>query len=178
MDCAKEVGLFCAVKFYKPNRFINLIKVGEKYLILELDDGEIVINHSPAMERFLDSLLHIEIRDLEVIAKQVCATELKDKISLFLRRDEITIEGSEELIDMARNEEIDEQKFVETLGGKSMENITNGIYFEKIVPNGYMAVKQDLKVSNHEGKLFFLGKISKDFEIFYKLLEQANKNDN
>ncbi len=168
---AKEVGLFCAVKFYKPNRFIDLIRVGERYLILELEDGEIVISYSSAMERFLRSLLQIEIRDLENIAAQVCANELKSKISHFLKRDEINIGGSVELINMAKDIDINEQKFVNTIEGRIVENIADGIYFESIVPYGYMAIRQDIKTNDCEGKIFFLGKISKNFEVFYQMIE-------
>jgi len=176
-NSAKEVGLFCAMKFYKPNRFINLIKVAKKYLILELEDGEIVLTYSAAMERFLESLVNVEIRDLRNIAAQVCANELKDKISLFLKRDEVDIEGSGELINMAKDEPISDRKFVETIDGKVIESISDGIYFERIVPQGYMAVKQDIKVDDIEGKIFFLGKLSKDFEIFYQLLDAEHEKE-
>lgn len=171
IDSAKEVGIFCIVKFYKPNRFVNLIKVKEKYLILELDDGEIVLSYSNAMERFLESFLNIEIRDLLNIATQVCANELKGKILHFLRREDITIEGSEELIDMAKKETISHKKFITTINGRVLESVQNGLYFEKIVPYGYLAVKQDIVIEDLSGKLFFLGSLCKNYEEFYELLD-------
>lgn len=164
---AREVGLFCIVKFYRPNMFKELINVSKRYLILVFDKGEMAIDYSPRIERFLEDLLGIDVMDLSRIAKQVCANTLAGKIELFIQDVDMVKEGDYELINMANSDYLGDDIFMETIEGRIVEKLHDGIYFNKIVPDGYMAVKQDITVKSADAKLFFIGRLDKNFDSFY-----------
>lgn len=172
-ESAKDVGLFCMVRFFKPNRLQEILPVQGRFLLAVFDEGEIVINYSPEIAAFLHEMLHMDITDIRKVAAQVRAIELVEKIDEFLSKNPIE-RGGEELVNVARDESMNALTFEEVAEGRVIDRVNEGIYFKDVVPEGYMAIKQDIIINDEEAKIFFLGKLYKDFERFYKLAQKEN----
>ena len=50
------------------------------------------------------------------------------------------------------------------------EHLQNGIYFEELVPQGYLAIKCDTTVDEKEANIFCLGRANKDYNEFFKAI--------
>ncbi len=169
-ESAEETGLFCIVKFSKPNRFKELINAGNRYLILVFDEGEIAVKYSEPLERFLQSMLHIDINDLRKIVKDVCINSVYDGIDAMLKKNQTSIRGSNKLIDMSREQRFEDDRLVEAIKGDLFEKVSDGLYFRDVVPEGYLAIKQDIHIKNSDAKILLIGRLTKNFEEFYTLI--------
>ncbi len=169
---AKETGLFCVVKFFKPNRLKEIVNAGNRYLVMVFESGESVVPYSPLMERFLNELKEMDIEDILKVARQVRADELVIKLEEFVKSTPMEREGGRELINMAIESGADEAIIMDAIDGNVMDRVNEGLYFEEIVPSGYLGVKQGIKINSEDAKLFFLGRLVSDFEQFYRRIDE------
>jgi len=171
-ESAKETGLFCIVKFYKSNRFVELVNVGGRFLLLVFEEGEIAIKYSEPLERFLYSIINADVTDLYKITKDLCITSVHDAIDSMLKKQGVAIRGSSELINMSREQKFEDDKLVDAIKGDLFERVTDGLYFRDVVPEGYLAIKQDINIKQDSAKILVIGRLTKNFEEFYNLLNK------
>ncbi len=171
-ESARENRIFCIVKFYKPNRLIEILNINSRYTLLVFEFCEIVIDYSNESWILLKELLLLDIRDIQKVAKRFALEILYSRIELFLRDEKIEKGNAHEFLNMIKEQNLSEKSILEVLDGGIVEQIGDGLYFDKFVPNGYMAIKQNALIENRVAKLFCLGKISRDFENFYNLAKE------
>ena len=172
---AQETGLFCIVKFFKQNIFIELVNVKDRYLLLIFEDGEAMIRYSEPLERFLQSIIFTDIRDLYKISKDLCINSIYDALEVLLRKNQTSIKGSNDLIDMSKEHKFEDDKLLNCLKGDLFEQVNNGLYFRDVIPEGYMAIKQDININTDDAKILLIGRLTKNFEEFYQLLNKQNR---
>lgn len=169
---AKESKLFCVVKFYKPNRLKEIINAHNRYIILVFEVGECVVGYSKLMERFCQELVGMEIEDILKLTLNVKALELSNKLEELLKSAPIEQEGTLELISQAAESGINEEIIIDAIKGSLIDRIAEGLYFEHIVPRGYLGIKQGIKITGNDAKMFFLGRLISDFEEFYRRIDE------
>lgn len=169
---AKETKIFCIVRFYEPNFLREVINSGGRFLIAVFDNGEAVMEYNHSLERFLIELVGLEINDLVKISEEVCAFSLAKKLRSLLGESISIKEGNNELISMINMGRFDAEAFEEYLNGDIMDRLINGLHFQNIVPEGFMAIKQDIKVAQKNAKMLVVGRLFRDYSRFYSLIKE------
>lgn len=164
---AKEYGLYCKLEKSNKNFFKEIMEVSNRYLILVFDEGEIILKHSDLVKRFLENLIGSDIRDLKNISSQVGLYELREKIEQFFSSSYIVKEGESEVYSIAKD--LNDERLVEVILNSELSfSLKEGIYFDRFVPNGYMAIKHNAIVQDNKAALFCFGKIQSDFAGFLR----------
>lgn len=171
---AEETNTFCIVRFYEPNFLKEVINSDERFLIAVFERGEIVISYSAPLERFLNELKGLEINDLVKISDEVGAHSLSKKLKSLTDDEPHFKEGDRELIDMVVSAEPIIDSVDAYLSGDIMDRILNGIYFKEIVPEGFMAIKQDITIMDKNAKMMVVGKLFRDYNRFYSLIKKED----
>lgn len=169
---AEETNTFCIVRFYEPNFLQEVINSANRFIIAVFDRGEIAISYSAPLERFLNELKGLEINDLAKVSDEVGAHSLSKKLKSLVDDEPHFKEGDRELIDMVVSAEPILDSVDEYLNGDIMDRILNGIYFKGVVPEGFMAIKQDVTIKEKNAKMMVIGKLFRDYNRFYSLLKK------
>ncbi|MGP1580517.1 MAG: HrcA family transcriptional regulator [Wolinella sp.] len=164
---AHKVGIFCALRFYNPNFFTQLTPIKDRFLLLSFSEGEVVLKYSNVMERFMDELLGLEIRELYKVARQLCVHELTQKLEQLLNQEPFFSFGLGSLADRLLKNREGEGLFQEILQGKMLDMLQEGLYFEQPLPRGNLAAIERVKVGQNEAKLMLVGALNRDYEGFY-----------
>jgi heat-inducible transcriptional repressor len=165
-DSIRDYGIYCALQKSINPTFNELMKVGDRFLILVFDDEEVVLKYHKKVERFLNTLIGSSMKDLKKISASVGLYELHGKLESIFMQSALLTEGQNELYKIAK--EIDNEDFIEKIvQPQFLDTLGTGMYFDDFVPLGCMAVKQHATIDNDEVEMFCLGKLGKDFESFF-----------
>lgn len=162
--CAQH-KIFALIKRQVKQRFCKLINHENQYLILVFENAQVVIAYQPNFERFLLELIGLELSEIKNIAYQVMANELFDKINA-LQDKEFSYFGLEALDFLVANPSF-HHLFFEALEAKALDKLNNGVYFEPLMPEGFMAVVQSITQEENEAKMLCIGSLMRDYESFY-----------
>jgi heat-inducible transcriptional repressor len=69
---------------------------------------------------------------------------------------------------MAVEYNMSENDIQDFLRGQILEKLQSGIYFENLLPSGYMGICHDCKLNGINIKMLVVGELSKDYDYFYK----------
>jgi len=162
----RDYGIYCALQRSVNPTFDELLKVGERFLILIFDDQEVVLKYHKKVEIFLNTLIGSSMKDLKKISASVGLYELHNKLDSFFMQTALLNEGKNELYKIAK--EVDSEDFIQkVVKPQFLDTLGTGIYFDDFVPLGCMAVKQHATIDDDEVEMFCLGKLDKDFESFF-----------
>ncbi|MDR1461193.1 MAG: HrcA family transcriptional regulator [Campylobacteraceae bacterium] len=162
----REYELYCTLEFYDNEELKEVIKVQDRFLLLVFTNSEVTISYSDEAARFLNELLGFNIYDLRAISAKVGFSELCTKLDQMLVGKVLFQEGENVLYEMTR--ENDDRLLYDSFKNiRAILELKDGIYFEEVVPSGYMAVKQRAKIGDNNAKMFCLGRLNTDFESFF-----------
>ena len=170
-EIVKDFGLFCVLEFNEKEILKEIINVNERFILLVFNDSEMSINYSNEAFRFLLSLVGINIYELRNLASKVGFNELEVKLDKMMVGNILFKEGEEIVHEMIKDS--NNQLFYSLYKNEnSFLEIKDGIYFDYIVNDGYMAVKHKVKVEEMDAKLLCLGKLEVDFESFFNTVKE------
>ncbi len=165
-NSVRDYGLYCILKKSRNSTFKELVKVGNRFLILIFDDEEVVIKYHHKVEIFLNDFIGYDMRDLKKIASSVGLYELYSKLNSILLQNALLKEGVNELYNIAQ--ELEDEAFIQrVIEPGFLDTLGIGIYFDDFVPKGCMAVKHNAKIDEESLQMFCLGKLDSDFESFF-----------
>ncbi|MDR2790682.1 MAG: HrcA family transcriptional regulator [Campylobacteraceae bacterium] len=171
-----EYGLYCALELQNNEELKEVINVDGRFLLLVFGGGEVTVSYSAEADRFLNELLGFGIYDLRAIASRVGFDELCTKLDKMLVSKALFQEGEAVLYEMAKENE--NRAFYSFFkNARSILDLKDGIYFEEIVPSGYMALKQRAKIGSNDAKMLCLGRLNTDFEGFFNEAKEINEGD-
>ncbi len=171
-NLSTRYGIYC-ILVPKSDNLLEEIIYTHNYLILRFSRSEIVIKYSEALYRFVESLLLMDIGDIIKVASEVGAGELKRKL---IALNQVDFDencyrfGSKFLKDIAN---IDAQYYLDLLQAKVFMLFKNGIYFNKMLPDGYIAIIHNVEYSNpkinvkQEARMMCVGGLLVDYRNFY-----------
>lgn len=165
---ATEVGLTVFVRNKYSDKFNNIINVNNKYMILEFDSFSITLKFSPALYRFLNDMVGLGIDYLLNIAKQVGANELRNEVLSYLEKKGVITYNVKEFMRLALRYDFDDTTIGKFLKGKIVANCEEGIYYENLLPSGYIGICSECKILGADSKMLVVGELSKDYEYFYE----------
>ena len=164
---AHEIGLSVFIQEQKFDILQNILNVENKYMILEFTTFAVTIKFSDALFRFLNDMVSLELSHIVNISKQVGALEVYESVSQYVQNKNFHIYNTKEFFHLALKYNLDENKIKRFLSGEIFDSLDSGLYFDTIVPHGYIASCHNCKINNIESKMLVIGELSKDYEYFY-----------
>ena len=164
---AQEVGLSVFLKKEKSDILKNILNVENRYMILEFSSFAISVRYSDALYRFLKDMINLDLKDIKKISKDVGAYEVYESISQALSSD-FQIFNYKEFLNLALNYNFDEYTINGFLKGQILDELKEGLYFEKLLPANYIGICHYCKINNEDVKMLVVGELPKDYEYFYE----------
>ena len=164
---ASDIGLSVFVQEQKSDVLQNILNVENRYMILEFSTFAVTIKFSDALFRFLNDMISLELAHIVSIAKQVGAYEIYEAVNQYVQNKNFHIFNTKEFFQLALRYNFDEQSIKRFLTGELFDSLEEGLYFDTIVPQGYIAICHCCKVNNVDSKMLVVGELSKDYEYFY-----------
>ena len=179
---AYNMGFGIFIQQIHSNRLRRILNIEETYMILEFgtvvennfvsepinNSFAVTIKYTPALYRFLTDMVGIELDDIMNIAKQVGATQLYEELNRYIQKSEFEIINIKTFLKFAVHYDLNEDLIGIFLNGSVMQGIKEGVYFENLLPSGFMGVCHSTKISDQDVKLLVVGELSKDYDYFYR----------
>ena len=162
-----EVGLSVFIQEQKSDILNKILNVENKYIILEFSTFAVTIKYSNTLYRFISDLIDLELSHIVSITKQVGAYEVYEQVNQYLQNKDFHIYNTKEFFTLALRYNFDEERINKFLKGNILDSCDEGLYFETIVPQGYIAICHNCKINNTQVKILVVGELSKDYEYFY-----------
>ncbi len=151
----------------KQNKLEKIFNIENRYMILEFDEFSINIKFNQALFKFLSDMVGLELNDILKIAKQVGAYELYEEMSSKVSNSLFEILNIKNYLKIAVEYDLDENLINDFLRGHILEQLGEGIYFEDLLPQGYIGICHNCKLNNEDVKILVVGELAKDYEYFY-----------
>ncbi|MGB7401695.1 heat-shock protein [Arcobacter sp. KX21116] len=164
---SSQVGLTAFVLEQTSDVLKNILNVENRYMILEFSSFTVTVKFTDALYRFLSDMIGLELIHIVNISKQVGAYEVYESVNQFLKNRDFRIFNTKEFFSLVLRFNYDENTIEKFLKGTIFESIENAIYFDTIVPEGYIGICHDCVINSKESKLLVVGELSKDYEFFY-----------
>jgi heat-inducible transcriptional repressor len=165
---ASNVGLSVFIKKEKSDVLKNIMNVENKYMILEFSSFAISVKYSDALYRFLNDMIGLDLRDITKISKDVGAYEVYESINQTLQNSDFQIFNYKEFLNLALTYDFDDYTINSFLKGHILDDLKEGLYFEKLLPSNYIGICNYCKINNEDVKMLVIGELSKDYEYFYE----------
>jgi len=170
---SNDLGVAVFVQEQKSDTLDEVLNVENRYMILEFSTFAITVKYSDALYRFLNDMRALELGHIVNISKQVGAYEIYEKVSQHLQNKNFHIYNTKEFFSLALKYNYDEKSINGFLKGKILDSLEEGIYFENIIPEGYIAICHNCKIENKNIKMLVVGELSKDYEYFYNKINMS-----
>jgi heat-inducible transcriptional repressor len=170
-NVVRDYGLYCALEVQSEERLDEVITVGTRYLLLVFGSGEIAISYSPEALRFLNEMVGLSVHDIRLLSHRVGFDELSVKLDRMMVGNVLFQEGDDVLYEMTREDRPLYGFFKE----RTALDMKEGIYFEEVVPSGYMALISRAFVGGARAKMLTIGTLESDFEGFLKKAKETHE---
>ncbi|BBG65465.1 heat-inducible transcription repressor HrcA [Hydrogenimonas sp.] len=165
---SEKENLFILFKPVTSNRLNRIERVGRDYLILAFERDEYVIRYQSQLESFLNDLVGYELEEVKRIARDVGIMSLYYKMRA-KNDEEVTSINEEALISFAgRSGGWGKRNIRAFLDGDIIEELEYGLYFDPLLPKGFMALRVDSVVERKPMKMLCIGAIDRDFTKIFK----------
>ncbi len=165
---ASNIGLCVFIKKEKTDILQHIINVENRYMILEFSSFAISVKYSDALYRFLKDMIGLGLKDITKISKDVGAYEVYESINQTLQNSDFQIFNYKEFLNLALNYDFDEYTINSFLKGQILDELKEGLYFEKLLPSNYIGICNFCKINNENVKMLVIGELPKNYEYFYE----------
>ena len=165
---ASNIGLCVFIKKEKSDVLKDIINVENKYMILEFSSFAISVKYSDALYRFLNDMIGLDLKDITKVSKDVGAYEVYEPIHQTLQNSDFQIFNYKEFLSLALNYDLDEYTINSFLKGQILDELKEGLYFDKLLPPNYIGICNYCKINNEDVKMLVIGELPKDYEYFYE----------
>ena len=165
---ASTIGLCVFIKKEKSDVLKNILNVENRYMILEFSSFAISVKYSDALYRFLNDMIGLDLKDITKVSKDVGAYEVYESINQTLQNSDFQIFNYKEFLTLALNYDLDEYTINSFLKGQILDELKEGLYFDKLLPPNYIGICNYCKINNEDVKMLVIGELPKDYEYFYE----------
>ena len=165
---ASNIGLCVFIKKEKSDVLKDIINVENRYMILEFSSFAISVKYSDALYRFLNDMIGLDLKDITKVSKDVGAYEVYESIHQTLQNSDFQIFNYKEFLSLALNYDLDEYTINSFLKGQILDELKEGLYFDKLLPPNYIGICNYCKINNEDVKMLVIGELPKDYEYFYE----------
>lgn len=174
-NATKEYQISVSIKFYEPNSLTNIISVEDRFIIAEFERGDILFAGGEELYRFLQEFIGYDILSVKAAAESFGVDEIVLKISKFLsqKMSKTQIINPEALMLLAQSDAYWAQNFLSKfMNGYVLMQTNCGLYFENIVPIGFVALKTEAVIEKRNAQMLCVGHLSRDFGGFLAYINQ------
>lgn len=165
---SSKMGISIFIKKEKADILKNVLNVESRYMILEFSSFAISVRYSDALYRFLNDMIDVSLKDITKISRDVGAYEVYESINQTLQNSDFQIFNYKEFLNLALNYDFDEYTINSFLKGQILDELKEGLYFEKLLPSNYIGICNYCKINNEDVKMLVIGELPKDYEYFYE----------
>jgi heat-inducible transcriptional repressor len=165
---AHNMGFSVFILQQQSNKLQRVLNIENIYMILEFTSFAITIRYTAALYRFLNDMLGIDLDDILNVSKQVGATQLHEELNRFLQKSEFAIINIKNFLRFVVHFDLDEDIINRFMDGRVMHDLKSGVYFENLLPSGFIGICHNTKIANDDVKVLVVGELSKDYDYFYK----------
>jgi heat-inducible transcriptional repressor len=163
---AYELDLFLLVHFEEENTLKEVLNYKNRFLILVFDNLEISIKYNSKIDNFLNEFINYNIENIKDVTSKLGLKEICHVLELHTN-DLVKSFNEKVLMKMIIDKKVD-NNYINNI--KSVQNLSkykDGIYFDKIVPNDFMAIKQNIFIGGKEANILLIGEVNKNFGYFF-----------
>lgn len=166
---SEKEDFFVVLKPVRSNRLRAVERVGDRYLILVFERDEYVIRYQSQLVGFLEDLVGYELDEVKQIARDVGMISLYHKMRA-KREEEVRLINTEAMIRIAgRQSGWGKHHMLAFLEGNALEELDRGLYFDPMLPRGFMALRTDAVIDEKPTRLLCLGAIDHDFSKLFRV---------
>lgn len=165
---SQQIGATVFIKQNDESRLQEILNIENRYMILEFNDFSITVKFSAPLFKFLQDMRGLELESILDVSRQVGAVELYNELENKISNSAYEVINMKSFLRMAVEYDMSEEDIQHFLRGQILEKLHNGIYFEQLLPAGFMGVCHDCKVNGVNIKMLVVGELSKDYDYFYK----------
>jgi len=166
---ADEFEIYCMI-FAKFDEILqDVINYSNRYILLDLGSGEIILRFDEKIYRLLISLRGTHLGDLERICAQVGLSSLRAKIDAIKREKILFITGEMNAVNAFgddRFKRILTPDFANDFGERNL-------LFEPYFDSGFMGVKRDAIFGDTPATMICAGSVYRNFGKFFEMLEDV-----
>ncbi|PID48215.1 MAG: HrcA family transcriptional regulator [Proteobacteria bacterium] len=159
----EDFGLYCSINTLTAERLDEIIEVKGRYLLLILGDEQIVLKYDENLALFLEQIKGASLWELKQISLQVGLHELSEKIDYLVAAKVLFKKGERFIFEMR-----DENNLPFYIDDSFALKLDEGVFFDEVLPSGYMALKTPAIFKGEKTQLFCLGELYTDFESFLR----------
>lgn len=179
---AFNMGVSVFIQQQHINKLQRVLNIEDVYMILEFSssseqfspfeptpsDFAITIKYSSALYRFMSGMIDMDLDDILDVSKQVGAMQLYDELNRYIQKSEFNILNLKHFLKFSVSYDLDEDIINNFIQGGVMEGLKAGVYFENMLPSGYIGIVHNTHINKQKVKMLVVGELSKDYEYFYK----------
>lgn len=171
---ARQVGVTVFLKEIQTQEFLRVLNIENLYILLEFSSFTITVAYNSALYKFLSDMVGLEASNVLDVARQVGARELYYELTKYLFNRDFEIINIKGFLNLCVQYDLDENYINHFLNGNVMNNLKSGLYFHdheginKMLPNEYMGIVQEVSIENKNYTMLVVGMLSKDYEYFFK----------
>ncbi len=162
----RKFNIYCLLQYDNECRLSEIVNVDDRFLVIVFEGNSIILEYNEKVERFLINLIGYEIDKVKDISINVGLYELRKKIEQFLDASIVLKERKDILYDMSKYYNSYGKDIEGFMRSSIFEKISNGLYFDELVPKGYMAIKYETKIEDKVANLFCIGKVDSGYKEF------------
>jgi heat-inducible transcriptional repressor len=168
---ANELGIYCLANFTDDINLDEVISVADRYIMLLFGDVQVTYEYNEYVYNYLKSFVGTSAKKISQLCFSVGLVKLSSKIENAFEFEKNFSVGKIVLYEMlsSSNIKMSLDEYEQRLENRSFLDLANGLYFEKLVPQGYMLLKQDVNIENKRANLTCIGNLCSDFESFFDM---------
>ena len=171
-ELASKKKIFCEYYTMKEKR-LNSVERYKDYLIIKLEDEELLIRYNKNLERFLQNQIGRDSFELARICQEIGLVSFSNTLKRFLQK-EFKICAIEEIVDIAKEDtEWAKHNLQDLLNGSKLYERSRGVTFE----DRLLSYKFKIAKSKDKGEMLLLGKVHRDFGGFINTLKGADHGE-
>lgn len=168
---AKAMNLTVLIKEQNDSQLKKVFNIENSFLILDFEAFQVSIKYNAALDRFLEDLIGLDAKHITNVAAQVGAYELSSAIAKHLNSAGFEVINIKVLIEILGNCSFEERELKNFLQGTVLDGLKERLYFEELLPSGFLGACHFCKVEGKDAKVLIIGQLSTDFIYFYNNLK-------
>lgn len=165
---ANNMGMSVFILQLQSKKLHRVLNIENAYMILEFESFVVTVKYTSALYRFLNDMIGLDADDILDVARQVGATQLYEELNRYLQKSEFGMINIKNFLRFAVRYDLNEDVISNFMHGNVMHNLKEGVYFENLLPSGFMGVCHKTKIDNDNVKMLVIGELSKDYDYFYR----------
>ncbi len=160
-----DFRLYCSVSSDVGERLDEIIKVDGRFLLLILGNEQIVLKYDENVALFLEQIKGVNLWELKQISQNMGLEELSEKLDHLVATKVLFKKGEKLMFELKEQNKL-------SFDINSSFRLGTGVFFDDILPDGYMALKTPAVFEGERTHLFCIGEVYTDFESFLRRIDE------